>query len=145
MLLYDRAFKTVYPGEADPNSYKIFQDGVAAFSVGKVGLIDIYGWLSEINFAHPEPEWKGRVPTVRIFASATYHYSFKKSASILGLGEKAAEKIVVDLDSRLSIPALTKKLNDCLHNKIPVLVVVGIVGTTEESTVDNLVEIYRLR
>lgn len=34
---------------------------------------------------------------------------------------------------------LETRLNECLDKHIPVLVVVGIVGSTEESTVDNLV------
>ena len=77
--------------------------------------------------------------------SATAHYSIRKSLSILGLGEKAVEKVVVDLDSRLSIVALKKHLKECLKKKIPVLGVVGIVGTTEESTVDDLVKILETK
>ena len=49
------------------------------------------------------------------------------------------------MDSRLNITELEKKLNECLTNKVPVLAVTGIVGTTEESVVDNLSEIYRLK
>ena len=33
---------------------------------------------------------------------------------------------------------LEQRLNQCAENHIPVLVVVGIVGSTEESTIDNL-------
>ena len=36
-------------------------------------------------------------------------------------------------------------MNECTKKKIPVLGVVGIVGTTEESTVDDLVAILRLK
>ena len=53
-----------------------------------------------------------------------------KSASLLGLGENMFEKVVVDLDSRMSIASLSKKLTDCLRKKVPVLAVVGIAGTT---------------
>lgn len=51
----------------------------------------------------------------------------------------------VDLDSRINIQALREKLDECLANKVPVLGVVGIVGTTEESTVDNLQLIFNMR
>ena len=44
----------------------------------------------------------------------------------------------MDLDSRINITELEKKLNECLENKVPVLVVAGLVGTTEESVVDDL-------
>ncbi len=115
MELYDRGFQTLYPNSADkPELYKIYQDGVAALSIGKLGILDMYDWLHEIHEAHPEKEWKTRIPRPKVFASATFHYSIKKSLSILGLGEKAAEGVTVDLDSRISIVALTKKLNYCL-------------------------------
>lgn len=54
------------------------------------------------------------VPTHKAFVSASAHYSINKSLSILGLGESTLEKIVIDLDSRVSIPALSKKLQYCL-------------------------------
>ena len=40
---------------------------------------------------------------------------------------------------------LRAKLNSLLESKTPVLVVAAIVGTTEESVVDNLVDIYNLK
>lgn len=106
----------------------------------------MYDWLSEINHAKPEPAWVNhKVPKHKSFVSATGHYSIRKGASILGLGEGSVEKVIVDLDSRICIEALTIKLNECLTKKIPVLVVAGIVGTTEESTVDNLEKILELK
>ena len=99
----------------------------------------MYDWLSDIDHVHPQPEWKHhKIPRHKSFVSATAHYSLRKSASILGLGESSVEKVVVNLDSRVCVKALKKRLNECLKDKVPVLVVVGIVGTTEESTVDNL-------
>jgi|LakMenEpi03Aug12_release.lakeMendotaPanAssembly.Ray.scaffolds.fasta_scaffold289060_2 L-2,4-diaminobutyrate decarboxylase len=70
------------------------------------------------------------VPIHKAFVSAAGHYSLNKSASLLGLGENMFEKVVVDLDSRMSIASLSKKLADCLRKKVPVLAVVGIAGTT---------------
>jgi glutamate/tyrosine decarboxylase-like PLP-dependent enzyme len=66
----------------------------------------------------------------KAFISAAGHYFLMKSASLLGLGENMFEKVVVDLDSRMSIASLSKKLTDCLRKKVPVLAVVGIAGTT---------------
>jgi hypothetical protein len=140
MHLYDLAFQTLYKDHTeDPKNYSQYQDGVSKYSIGKVGLIDMYDWLSDIDHVHPQAEWKHhKIPRHKSFVSATAHYSLRKSASILGLGESSVEKVVVDLDSRVCVAALKKRLNDCLKEKVPVLVVVGIVGTTEESTVDNL-------
>lgn len=148
MKLYDRAYKMLYGAESEkPENYTIYQNGVAQYSIGKVGLIEMYEDLADINALHPLPEWTNlkRLPKPKIFVSATAHYSIHKSLSILGLGEKAVEKVVVDLDSRVNIEALKKKLDECLAKKIPVLGVVGIVGTTEESTIDNLKEIFKLK
>lgn len=111
MELYDFAYKTLHPGAADnATNYNEYQNGVAKYSIGKRGLIDMYDWLNDINAIHPQPEWKnnhGRIPKHKAFVSATAHYSIRKSASILGLGEEMVEKVVVDLDSRISIKALT--------------------------------------
>ena len=57
---------------------------------------------------------------------------------MLGVGEGSIEKIEVDLDTRMDTTKLEQRLNQCAENHIPVLVVVGIVGSTEESTIDNL-------
>lgn len=46
MNLYDAAYRTLYGENAKPEEYSIFQNGVADFSIGKVGLIDMYDWLS---------------------------------------------------------------------------------------------------
>lgn len=109
MNLYDRVFKKIYGADADkPENYSVYQNGVAAFSVGKVGLMEMYEDLADINAEHPLPEWAclKRLPKPKVFVSATAHYSIHKSLSILGLGEQAVEKVIVDLDSRVDISAL---------------------------------------
>jgi|LakMenEpi03Aug12_release.lakeMendotaPanAssembly.Ray.scaffolds.fasta_scaffold267875_1 hypothetical protein len=56
MELYDFAYKTLYPGTADnATNYNEYQNGVAKYSIGKRGLIDIYDWLNDINAIHPQP------------------------------------------------------------------------------------------
>lgn len=51
----------------------------------------------------------------------------------------------VDLNSRISIEKLRCRLEECLTSHTPVLSVVAIVGSTEESVVDNLEEILKLK
>jgi len=54
MELYDNAYKTLYPVNSDkPENYAEFQSGVAEFSIGKAGILDIYEWLNEINHKNP--------------------------------------------------------------------------------------------
>lgn len=86
MKLYDLAFNTLYGENPNAAEYSVYQNGVAEFSIGKVGLIDIYDWLNDINQLKPEPEWKSKIPRPKSFVSATAHYSLRKSLSILGLG-----------------------------------------------------------
>lgn len=89
MELYDRAFKKIYGADAEkPENYTVYQNGVAKFSVGKIGLISMYEDLADINVSNPVPEWSSlkRIPKPKIFVSATAHYSIHKSLSILGLG-----------------------------------------------------------
>ena len=45
----------------------------------------------------------------------------------------------------MCMTALRAQLTECLEKHIPVMVVAGIVGTTEESTTDPLCEIYQIR
>lgn len=61
------------------------------------------------------------------------------------MGKDAYQSVVVDLDSRVSIKALDSRLQECLERRVPVLAVIAIVGTTEESTVDSVVDVIRLR
>lgn len=61
------------------------------------------------------------------------------------MGKDAYQSVVVDLDSRVSIKALDSRLKECLERRVPVLAVIAIVGTTEESTVDSVVDVIRLR
>lgn len=106
----------------------------------------MYDWLREIRAEENATYWpNGVIPSPVLLCSATKHYSIPKGLSLLGFGENNAQKIEVDKDSRMSTEKLRAKLNSLLESKTPVLVVAAIVGTTEESVVDNLVDIYNLK
>ncbi|HET6889845.1 MAG TPA: pyridoxal-dependent decarboxylase, partial [Pyrinomonadaceae bacterium] len=75
----------------------------------------------------------------------TKHYSFPKAAAVLGIGAANMIDVPVDNDARLSITALRQKLKECLAAKRPVLTVVAVMGTTEESAVDPVAEVLQLR
>ncbi len=80
-----------------------------------------------------------------VFAPSTAHYSWPKGAAILGLGAKTVESIHVDLDCRMSAAHLRTRLDDCLQKKQPVMQVVAVIGSTEESAVDPLADIIAMR
>jgi glutamate/tyrosine decarboxylase-like PLP-dependent enzyme len=88
-------------------------------------------------------------------APVTNHYSWPKSAAVLGLGTNQLRSVRVDLEARQEIDlrrrlpkdgqTLRARLQQALDTKTPVLTVVAVMGSTEESAVDPLHEIVTLR
>ena len=75
-----------------------------------------------------------------VIGPSSAHYSIPKANTILGLGTSAYHKVDVQANARVNLKDLLSKIDDCLENKIPVLMVVCVMGTTEESAVDYLHE-----
>ena len=73
------------------------------------------------------------------------HYSIVKSANLLGIGEENVISIPVDRNNRMDINKLRKKIKT-LHSegekkgRTKIISIIGIAGTTETGTVDNLQE-----
>jgi len=84
-------------------------------------------------------------PAPVILAPATAHYSWPKGASLVGLGRASVLPVQVDLDGRMDTVDLRRHLDRCLAEKRPVLEVVAVMGTTEESAVDPLADIADIR
>ncbi|KJZ17568.1 hypothetical protein TW80_17000 [Loktanella sp. S4079] len=80
-----------------------------------------------------------------VLAPSTAHYSWPKSAALIGLGANQLWRIEVDQDGRMRMDRLREVLQDCLDKKRPVIEVVAVVGSTEESAVDPLADIVALR
>ncbi len=80
-----------------------------------------------------------------VLAPATAHYSWPKSAALIGLGANQLRRVNVDLDGRMCMQHLRDILQECLDQKRPVLEVVAVIGSTEESAVDPLADIVALR
>lgn len=80
-----------------------------------------------------------------VFVSGTKHYSFPKAAALLGLGANNLIDVPVDVNARMDVNELERLLDDCLQHQRPVLAVVSVIGTTEESAVDPLVSVLDLR
>ena len=103
------------------------------YAVQNIGLIDFYSKFL--------PGAKAPV----VMAPATRHYSWPKATTLLGLGQNCLESIPVDLRARMDVGELKKKLEKCLGDKQPVIAVVAVIGSTEESAVDPLRAIIDLR
>lgn len=77
-----------------------------------------------------------------IIVSARGHYSIKKAANLLGIGEENVLSIPVDLCNRIDIDALRETIKDLEEDKsnerTKIIAIVGIAGTTETGNIDNL-------
>lgn len=80
-----------------------------------------------------------------LITPATAHYSWPKAMSLLGLGRDSTIQVYVDLDARLDMQDLRRKLDACLRDQRPIIAVVVVLGTTEESAVDPLADILAER
>ncbi len=81
----------------------------------------------------------------RILVPATKHYSWPKAATILGLGRDCVKGVAVDEHCRMDTGELEKCLAECVEQQIPVIMVVNVIGSTEEGAVDDLCYTLSLR
>lgn len=83
-----------------------------------------------------------RVPAV--LAPVTAHYSWSKGMKLLGLG-RAQLRPIASRDMRLDLDALEADLDQCEKNRQPVLMAVGVFGSTEYGTIDPIDGVVALR
>jgi L-2,4-diaminobutyrate decarboxylase len=84
------------------------------------------------------------IARLRIFASEVSHFSVKKSAKLLGLGEESVVPIPVDHDKRMQTVALARELERCRLDGLVPMAVVATAGTTDFGSIDPLPEIAEL-
>uniref|UniRef100_D8Q5H7 L-tyrosine decarboxylase C-terminal domain-containing protein n=1 Tax=Schizophyllum commune (strain H4-8 / FGSC 9210) TaxID=578458 RepID=D8Q5H7_SCHCM len=77
--------------------------------------------------------------------SNTKHYSWPKSAALVGIGSSNTIPIPVDSDARINFEKLDALLQERLDNKQAVYGVVAVIGSTEEGAVDPLDKVIELR
>jgi len=79
-----------------------------------------------------------------VIVSKRGHYSIIKAANLLGIGEENVISISVDGDNRMDIKKLRRRVkalqDDEGEGKTKIISIIGIAGTTETGTVDNLWE-----
>lgn len=73
-----------------------------------------------------------------VLVSRRGHYSLRKAADVLGLGRDFLIAVDTDDDNRVIPDALRDKCLELQRQKIKVLSIVGIAGTTETGSVDPL-------
>ncbi len=73
-----------------------------------------------------------------IVVSRRGHYSLRKAADVLGLGRDSLVAVDTDNDNRIDTDALRDKCLQLQKQKIKVMAICGIAGTTETGNVDPL-------
>ncbi|PJG59378.1 pyridoxal-dependent decarboxylase [Aeromonas cavernicola] len=85
-------------------------------------------------FALYEQGYRGAV----ILGSRLMHYSFDKGMDLLGLGAHNVWRLATDEQNRLCLTALEQALLRCKEEKIRVLALVGVAGSTDFGSIDPL-------
>ena len=90
--------------------------------------------------------WTGSPVDVGVvFYPQTRHYSLKKALDLLGIGFNNAVDVPVDSRFRMDVEALEAGIRAVVARGRPVLAVVAVLGSTEESAVDRVGDILALR
>lgn len=102
--------------------------------------------MNEQGWNHMWPACSDGVGGLPVYCvPSTKHYSWPKGGAMLGNGKDQLKNIWVDEDARMNIDELKDTLNHCMSEKIPVTSVTCVFGSTEESSVDDLEEVIKIR
>lgn len=89
-------------------------------------------------FQKAQEVFETKINTPVILIPKTAHYSWKRAASLFGLGKNSFLGVDVDEKYCMCPKGLEKTLQHCLKNKIPVIQCVFVLGTTEFGNFDPL-------
>ena len=114
-------------------------------------------WVARNNLLKADGEFKGVAKQglfrglkhygydgLAILVSDRGHYSLKKAADVLGIGQESLIAIPTDGNSKIDCAALEKKCQQLATENIKVLSIVGIAGTTETGNIDPLNEMANI-
>ncbi|REL28376.1 putative pyridoxal-dependent aspartate 1-decarboxylase [Thalassotalea euphylliae] len=110
-------------------------------------------WVARNNMLKPDGDFKGVAREglysalkhygydgLAILVSDRGHYSLKKSADVLGLGQDSVIAIPTDEYNRIDCQQLAAKCQALADQNIRVLSIIGVAGTTETGNIDPLAE-----
>ncbi len=114
-------------------------------------------WAARNNLLKADGEFKGVAKQglfkalkhygydgLAILVSDRGHYSLKKAADVLGIGQESLMAIPTDGNNKIDCAALEKKCQQLAAENIKVLSIVGIAGTTETGNIDPLAEMANI-
>jgi glutamate/tyrosine decarboxylase-like PLP-dependent enzyme len=85
------------------------------------------------------------LPSAVVLVPSTAHYSWEKICRALGVGGAQLVHVPVDGRFRMDPVALEETLRGLVARRQPVMAVVSVIGTTEESAVDRLDRVAEVR
>lgn len=122
---------------------EILSQALAKYSLQNLGFLNFSRRFLAID---PEDKSGSSIGDMPIYiVPGSKHYSWPKAGAILGLGQDYGINIPVDADGRMKVSELETLLDRCLNKKQPVITVVAVIGSTEESSIDPIQDIIALR
>lgn len=94
-------------------------DTISGHSIQKLGL----------------PDYASKL---RIICSANSHFTVQKSASMMGLGERAVLSVPANDDGTIQLPALQKAVRDAKDEGLIPFALVATAGTTDHGAIDDI-------
>ncbi len=85
------------------------------------------------------------LPAGVVLVAATAHYSWEKIVRALGIGSNQVVHVPLDQRYRMDPDALWERVSGLARRRTPVLALVSVCGTTEESAVDRLDQVLQVR
>lgn len=79
-----------------------------------------------------------------ILVSERGHYSLKKAADVLGIGQEGLVSVKTDSNNRICPDDLKAKIQELNANRIKPFAVIGVAGTTETGNIDPLAEMAKI-
>ncbi len=115
-----------------------WESNIKKFSIQSLGIQNFFNSNIELL--------KGIKPAV-VIVPQTKHYSYTKIFDLLGMGSdsKSLIEIPCDANFRIDIKELKQKILLLKEEKIPIMSIISVFGTTEEGAIDSHEEISCLR
>jgi tyrosine decarboxylase len=85
------------------------------------------------------------LPAGVVLVAATAHYSWEKIVRALGIGSNQLVYLPLDLRYRMDPDALWERVSALAQRRHPIVALVSVCGTTEESAVDRLDRVLQVR
>jgi len=85
------------------------------------------------------------LPAGVVLVAATAHYSWEKIVRALGIGSNQLVHVPLDDHYRMDPDALWERVSTLARRRHPILALVSVCGTTEESAVDRLDQVLQVR